>query len=66
MNTHEMKDNIDYKTTVTASIELTVYEWHTLLSELEYAQRFVNRDGSNAKSLWHKIVNKLNNSIVSD
>ncbi len=43
-----------------ASIELSVYEWHTLLDELQHSMRIMNRDNSNAKFLWEKIANKLN------
>lgn len=43
-----------------ANIELSVYEWHILLDELQRSMRVVNRDTSNAKFLWEKIANRLN------
>lgn len=44
----------------TAKVELTVYEWHILLEELQHNMSVVNRDTSSAKFLWGKISNKLN------
>lgn len=44
----------------TAKVELTVYEWHILLEELQHNMSVVNRDTSSAKFLWEKIANKLN------
>lgn len=46
----------------TAKVELTVYEWHVLLEELQHNMRVVNRDTTNAKFLWGKISGKLNGS----
>lgn len=42
------------------SVELSVYEWHILLEELQHNMSVVNRDTSSAKFLWGKISNKLN------
>lgn len=41
------------------AINLSVIEWHLLLSELEYLQRFMNRDTATAKMLYANIVKQL-------
>ena len=42
------------------SLELTAYECHLLLKELEHALCICNRDGAQAKYLWEKISTQLN------
>lgn len=42
------------------SLELTAFDCHLLLKELEHALCFVNRDTSNANYLWEKISTQLN------
>ena len=46
------------------SVNLSIYEWHTLLNELQYNMRFVNRDSSVAVSLFEKIATQLNGASV--
>lgn len=42
------------------SVELSVYEWHILLNELQHNMSVINRDTTDAKFLWEKIATKLN------
>jgi hypothetical protein len=50
--------------TSTASIKLSIYEWHTLLNELEYLQRICNRDISVPIYLLEQISTQLNGKEV--
>lgn len=46
------------------SIELTSYEWHSLLNELMYKLRFKNENVDAAKFLYEKIASQLHNKPV--
>lgn len=45
--------------TLVVAVSLTVYDWHTLLSILEHAMRFINRDTSQATQLYEAIATQL-------
>ena len=47
-------------------VELSVYEWHLLLDELQHLLSIANRDGTNANCLWNKIVKQLNDEVVKE
>jgi len=43
-----------------AVVSLAVYDWHALLSELEYIMKFLNRDTLVAVRLYEAIATQLN------
>ena len=41
------------------AVTLSVFEWHQLLTELEYLRRIGNRDRDISIDLWEKIATRL-------
>jgi hypothetical protein len=46
----------------TFKVELTVYEWHKLLKELEFLRNICNRDQDDVIDLWEKISTQLSDT----
>ena len=46
------------------TVVLSPFEWHKLLTELEYLMRFANRETATAISLYESIATQLNKNPV--
>jgi len=48
----------------TATVEMSIYEWHMLLREIEFLLQIGNRDDTHAKALYEKIAGQLHGATV--